>query len=95
MVDCIGHCPADATVVVIQTANKKKVAVMISVIGKDTYETSRDLCSTDVVIRTRKIKRLRRYVIYRSDILSPSDWELRNRFDFRFFFFLRRKTKAF
>ena len=43
----IGHYPADSTAAVIQAANKKKVAVMISVIGKNTYGTLRDLCSPD------------------------------------------------
>ena len=40
----IGQCPADATAAVVQEASKKKVAVMISVIGKKTYGTLRDLC---------------------------------------------------
>ena len=43
----IGHYPADATVAVIQAANRKKVAVMISVIGKNTYGILRDLCSPE------------------------------------------------
>ena len=43
----ISHYPADATVAVIQAANRKKVAVMISVIGKNTYGTLRDLCSPE------------------------------------------------
>ena len=38
----IGQCPADATAAVVQEASKKKVAVMISVIGKKTYGTLRD-----------------------------------------------------
>ena len=43
----IGHYPADATAAVIQAANRKKVAVMISVIGKNTYGTLRDLCNPE------------------------------------------------
>ena len=43
----IGQCPADATAAVVQEASKKKVAVMISVIGKKTYGTLRDLCSPE------------------------------------------------
>lgn len=68
MANSIVHCPADATVAFCQAANKKKVAVMIQVIGKNTYGTLLDLCGTDVVHRNRKIKRLRRFVIYYSDI---------------------------
>ena len=43
----IGHYPSDASAAVIAAANKKKVAVMISVIGKKTYGTLRDLCSPE------------------------------------------------
>ena len=43
----IGQCPADATAAVVQDTSKKKVAVMISVIGKKTYGTLRDLCSPE------------------------------------------------
>ena len=43
----IGHLPSDASEAVIAAANKKKVAVMISVIGKKTYGTLRDLCSPE------------------------------------------------
>ena len=85
----IGHYPADATAAVIQAANRKKVAVMISVIGKNTYGT----LVIYAVQRTRKIKRLMRYAIYCSDILSPSDWKLRNRIDFTVVF--KKKTKVF
>ena len=41
----IRQSPADATAAVVQESSKKKVAVMISVIGKKTYGTLRDLCS--------------------------------------------------
>ena len=41
----IGHCPADASPETITAADKRKVAVMISIIGKDTYGVLRDLCS--------------------------------------------------
>ena len=37
--------PADASAAVVAAAEKKKVAVMISVIGKKTYSILRDLCS--------------------------------------------------
>ena len=43
----IGHYPADATSAFIQAANRKKVAVMISVISKNTYGTLHDLCSPE------------------------------------------------
>lgn len=43
----IGEYPADATAAVIAAANKKKVAVTISVIGKKIYGTLRDLCSPE------------------------------------------------
>ena len=43
----IGHYPSDTFAAVIAAANKKKVAVMTSVIGKKTYETLRDLCSPE------------------------------------------------
>ena len=43
----IGQCPADATQEVLVAADKKKVAVFISVIGKKSYATLRDLCSPD------------------------------------------------
>ncbi|CAB3989970.1 Transposon Tf2-9 poly, partial [Paramuricea clavata] len=43
----IGQCPADATQEVLAAADKKKVAVFISVIGKKSYATLRDLCSPD------------------------------------------------
>ena len=43
----IGKCADDATAAVIRAANQKKVAVMISVIGKKTYGTLRDLCSPE------------------------------------------------
>ena len=43
----IGQCPAEATAAVVREASKKKVAVMISVIGKKTYSTLRDLCSPE------------------------------------------------
>ena len=43
----IGHCRSSASESVIAAANKKKVAVMISVIGKNTYGTLRDLCSPE------------------------------------------------
>ena len=43
----IGKCADDATATVVRAANQKKVAVMISVIGKKTYSTLRDLCSPE------------------------------------------------
>lgn len=41
----IGDCAEDAAAAVIAVADKKKVAVLISVIGKKVYGTLRDLCS--------------------------------------------------
>ena len=41
----IGQCAADATEAVKKAGHKKKVAVIISVIGSKTYNTLRDLCS--------------------------------------------------
>ena len=41
----IGSHPTSASEAVIAAAEKKKVAVMISVIGKKTYSVLRDLCS--------------------------------------------------
>lgn len=41
----IGSYPSSASEAVIPAAEKKKVAVMISVIGKKTYSLLRDLCS--------------------------------------------------
>ena len=43
----IGLYPSDVSEAVKAAANKKKVAVMISVIGKKTYGTLRDLCSPE------------------------------------------------
>ena len=43
----IGLYPSDASETVKAAANKKKVSVMISVIGKKTYGTLRDLCSPE------------------------------------------------
>ncbi|CAH3194455.1 unnamed protein product, partial [Porites evermanni] len=43
----IGKCADDATAAVVRAANQKKVVVMISVIGKKTYSTLRDLCSPE------------------------------------------------
>ena len=43
----IGQCSADASQEVIAAADKKKVAVFISVMGKNSYATLRDLCSPD------------------------------------------------
>ena len=43
----IGKCPADATQEVLGAADKKKVAVFISIIGNKSYATLRDLCSPD------------------------------------------------
>lgn len=43
----IGQCTADATDAVRQVADKKKVAVLISAVGKTTYNTLRDLCMPD------------------------------------------------
>ena len=85
----IGHYPADATAAVIQVANRKKVAVMISVIGKNTYGTLRDLCSPENP-KDKTFDALRDLC---SDILSPSDWKLWNRIDFTVVF--KNKTKVF
>ena len=41
----IGQCAADATEAVKKAADKKQVAVIISVMGSKTYNTLRDLCS--------------------------------------------------
>ena len=43
----IGKCADDATAAVVRAANQKKVAVMISFIGKKIYSTLRDLCSPE------------------------------------------------
>ena len=43
----IEKCADDATVTVVWAAKQKKVAVMISVIGKKTYATLRNLCSPE------------------------------------------------
>ena len=43
----IGKCSADASQEVIAAADKKKVAVFISVLGKNSYAILRDLCSPD------------------------------------------------
>ena len=43
----IGQCAADATDAVQQAAEKKKVAVLISVMGKRSYNTLCDLCMPD------------------------------------------------
>lgn len=43
----IGHYSSEASEAVKAAANKKKVAVMISVISKKTYGTLRDLCSPE------------------------------------------------
>ena len=43
----IGQCSADASQEVIAAADKKKVAVFISVMGKNSYAILRDLCSPD------------------------------------------------
>ena len=43
----IGQCTTDATDAVRQAADKKKVAVLISVMGKTSYNTLRDLCMPD------------------------------------------------
>ena len=41
----IGQCTADASADSITAASKRKVAVMISMIGKNVYSVLRDLCS--------------------------------------------------
>jgi len=43
----IEKCADDATATVVWAAKQKKVAVMISVNGKKTYGTLRDLCSPE------------------------------------------------
>lgn len=45
MANNIGQCSAVATANGIVAANKREVAVMISVIGKNTYGVLLDLCS--------------------------------------------------
>lgn len=67
----------------------KKVSVMISVIGKNTNETLRDLCSPENP-KDKTFEVLRDYC---SDILSLSDYKLRNRIDFTVVF--KEKSKAF
>jgi len=62
----IGSYPTDASEAVIAATAKKKVAVMISVIGKKTYGVFRDLCS---------------YVSYYSSILNLNDWRSQNPID--------------
>lgn len=42
----IGQSAADASVAVIKEVDRKKVAVVRSVIGKRTYSTFRDFCSS-------------------------------------------------
>ena len=44
----IGQFRDDATVAVKREADKKKVAVSISVIGKTAYSTHKDLCLPDL-----------------------------------------------
>ena len=65
----IGHYPSDASAAVIAAANKKKVAVMISVIGKKTYGTLRDLCSPE----NQRTRHSSSYVNYLSDTSSLND----------------------
>ena len=43
----IGKCADDASAAVVRAANQKKLAMMISVIGKKTHSTLRDLCSPE------------------------------------------------
>ena len=43
----IGKCANDASAAVVRATNQKKVAMMISVIGKTTHSTLRDLCSPE------------------------------------------------
>ena len=43
----IGQCSEDASAEILSAADKRKVAVMISIIGKDTYGVLRDLCSPE------------------------------------------------
>ena len=73
----IGKCADDTTATVVRAANQKKVAVMISVIGKKTYSTLRDLCSPE----NPKKNHLRYYVNY-YNTSSPNDWTLPNPTDF-------------
>ena len=42
-----GKCADDASAAVVRAANQKKLAMMISVIGKKTHSTLRDLCSPE------------------------------------------------
>ena len=43
----IGKCADDTSAAVVRAANQKKLAMMISVIGKKTHSTLRDLCSPE------------------------------------------------
>ena len=70
----IGKCADNATAAVVRAATQKKVAVMISVVGKKTYSTLRNLCSPE----NPKKKHLRHYVNYYNNTLSPNDWKLLN-----------------
>ena len=68
LVDRTGKCADDTTAAVVRAANQKKVAVMISVIGKKTYSTFHDLCSPE----NPKEKHLRNYVNYYNNTSSTS-----------------------
>ena len=41
----IGECPADAANRVVEAAAKKKLAIFLTVIGKDAYRVAQTLCS--------------------------------------------------
>ena len=41
----IGECPADAANHVVEAAAKKKLAIFLTVIGKDAYRVAQTLCS--------------------------------------------------
>ena len=41
----IGECPADAANRVVEAAAKKKLAIFLTVIGKDAYRVAQALCS--------------------------------------------------
>ena len=56
----IGECPADAANGVVEAAAKKKLAIFLTVIGKDAYRVAQTLCSpkspNDYTYRWSRIK---------------------------------------
>ena len=74
-----GSYPESTSEAVIAAEEKKKVAVMVSVIGKKTYSVLRDLCSP--VNPKRESEHSSIYLSYYSSKLNPSDWKLQNPID--------------